>query len=111
MDRMVIRIARKVTIAFVVIATIDACVIWIFGPPTLIGYYNILVYSGAIVFILSIFALGNNRISGYRRKPFISSDSVFMKARAFERPFEETILSITLASIIVFAVGQLLAML
>jgi hypothetical protein len=106
---MAIRFIRKTVIAVLVIAVIDTFIVWIFGPRTLYGYFNIMCYSGIIDFFLSLFAMGSNRVSGYRRKPFISPDPVFMKARSFEWPFEETILSITMAAILIFSIGQLLA--
>jgi hypothetical protein len=108
-DEMAIRFIRKTTIAVLVIATIDAFIVWIFGPRTINGHFTIMCYSGITAFFLSLFAMGSNRVSGYGRKPFISPDPVFMKARSFEWPFEETILSVTMAAILIFSIGQLLA--
>jgi hypothetical protein len=98
---MVIRFIRKTTIAVLVIAVIDAFIVWIFGSRTINGFFTILTYSGVIVFFLSILTIGRNRL--------YYSDSKFTKIRTSQSPFEETILSITMAAILIFSIGQLSA--
>lgn len=108
---MTLRFIKKSIRSVLGIIAIATCIFWVFGTHTLHGFGNTLIYSSVVIFVLSFFFLGNNRVSGYRRKPFISSDSDFMKAREVEKPFEETIWSITAGAIFVFAVGNVLTLL
>ena len=92
----------KTIIAFVIIVLLDVSLVVIFGPYTVNGFFNIMIYSGLVLVVASIFLLG-------KRNLVLRSDSNFLKVRVYQRPFEETILSITTASAVVFSIGQLLA--
>ncbi len=102
------RFIKKTLVSFSVIAVIDIGIFWFNSPHTLDGYGYTLCYSGVIIFILALFSIGNNRISGYNRKHLISPDPVFMRARSFEHPFEQTMLAILAAAIFAFVIGNLL---
>jgi hypothetical protein len=99
---------RKTILALLILAVIDACIFWIIGPHTLVGFYDILCYSGIMVFILSLFLIGGSR--WYPSFHSRTSDDAFMKTRALIRPFEETIVSLLAAAVIVFSIGEVLAL-
>jgi hypothetical protein len=106
-----IRFARNVAIAATIIAVIGGGISWAIGARTTATYGHTLCYWSLAVGILSMFSLGTTGVSGYRRKPFISPDPVFMRWYANEEPFQKTMLSILVATVLDFAIGNLLMIL
>jgi hypothetical protein len=103
-----IRFARKLVIAAAVIALIGVGISWATGSRTLMTYGFTLIDWSIVVGILSIFAMGSNRITRHTRSPFISQDSVFIKWMANENPFWNTMISILAAAILDIIIGDLL---
>ncbi len=114
---MVLRFLKKMSISFIVLLIIDAIVAWFSGPFTLVKYGYVVIYSGIIVFVISLFAIGGDFAYGGIRgvpgassaaRPHIISDSAFLKIFNNERPYRETIFSITATSVLLIPLGYLI---